>query len=56
MRKSFATALAKQKVDAITIKRLLGHSVNDVTENHYIKRDFSELRKAVNNLDLTELA
>lgn len=56
MRKTFATALSEQKVDERIIKRLLGHATTDVTDSHYIKRDFSELRDAMNALDIAVLA
>lgn len=52
MRKSFATALDRSGVPEIVIKKLLGHSISDVTHAHYIKRDFSELKEAVNAMDI----
>ena len=55
MRKTFATALAMKDVPERIIKKLLGHATTDVTENHYIKRDFSELKEAVNAIDLRVL-
>ena len=55
MRKTFATALNEQKVPEQIIKKLLGHHTNDVTRNHYIKTDFSELRDAISQLDIRVL-
>lgn len=52
MRKSFATALDRSGVPEIVIKKLLGHAITDVTHGHYIKRDFSELKEAVNAMDI----
>ena len=55
MRKTFATALNEQKVPEQIIKKLLGHHTNDVTRNHYIKTDFTELRQAIAKLDIRVL-
>ena len=55
MRKTFATALDAMNVPEHTIKKLLGHHTNDVTRNHYIKTDFTELREAIDKLDIAVL-
>lgn len=52
-RRTFATALDRNGVDEITIKRLLGHHIGDVTQDHYIKPDMGKLYDAIGRLDFT---
>lgn len=54
-RRTFATCLDRNGVDEITIKRLLGHHLNSVTQDHYIKPDMSKLFAAINALDFSVL-
>lgn len=54
-RRTFATCLDRNGVDEITIKRLLGHQLNDTTQDHYIKPDMTKMFDAINALDFSVL-
>jgi integrase len=46
----FVTMAKKYKVDEYVIKLLIGHSVNDLTENAYTKRDVEWLREEIEKI------
>lgn len=54
-RRTFATCLDRNGVDDVTIKRLMGHTMNDVTRDHYIKPDFKKERDAIESMDFSVL-
>ena len=49
-RVQFVTELKKAGVDEYLIKRLVGHSIKDLTEAIYTHRDISQLREAVEKI------
>lgn len=49
-RKQFATMAAKAGVDPMAVKRILGHSVSDVTEAVYTERDLEWLRTDIEKI------
>lgn len=56
LRKTFATACYLSGVDDVITKRLMGHSVSDLTHSTYIKNDdIKLLRDAMDKVDLSLL-
>jgi integrase len=51
-RSSFATWLDEMGVERLVRKRLMGHSIGDVTERHYTRRELEQLAAAVNRIAL----
>ena len=49
-RVQFISALKAAEVDEYIIKRLVGHSITDITENIYTHRSVSQLREAVEKI------
>lgn len=49
-RVTFVSALKKAEVDEYLIKRLVGHTIKDLTEAVYTKRDISQLTEAVKKI------
>ena len=49
-RVQFVSSLKSAEVDEYLIKRLVGHSITDITENIYTKRSLSQLREAVKKI------
>lgn len=49
-RKQFITMAKSAGVDEYAIKRLVGHSINDITEKIYTARDLAWLRSEVNKI------
>lgn len=50
-RKTFATMCKKVNVDEYAIKRLIGHSISDLTESTYTDRDLSWLTSEISKLN-----
>jgi integrase len=46
-RHTFITKVKKFKMDEYILKRIVGHSIPDITENVYTHREFEELRMAM---------
>lgn len=51
-RKHFITIAKASAVDEYAIKRLVGHSINDLTERVYTDRDLEWLRKEISRISL----
>ena len=49
-RKTFITRAKKKGLDEFAIKRLVGHTISDITERVYTERDISWLREEINKL------
>lgn len=49
-RHTVATLLRRNKVDPLIVKRILGHSSDDITEKIYTHTSIEELRMAINTL------
>ena len=49
-RMTFITAAKKAEVDEYTIKKLVGHKINDVTEAAYTDRDLEWLRSEMEKI------
>ena len=49
-RHTVATLLRRHKVDPLTVKRILGHTSDDLTEKVYTHTSIEELRMAINTL------
>lgn len=49
-RVQFVSALKAKNVDEYLIKRLVGHSIADITENVYTRRSIEQLREAVEKI------
>lgn len=49
-RKHFVTIAKKYNVDEYAIKRIIGHSINDLTEKVYTDRDVKWLRSEINKI------
>lgn len=49
-RKHFVTMAKKSGVDEYAIKRIIGHSISDITENIYTDRDIDWLKKEVEKI------
>lgn len=49
-RHTFITKAKKVGVDEYILKRIVGHSIPDITENVYTHRDFEELREEMNKI------
>ena len=49
-RHTFITELSKLTDDNVSIKRLVGHALTDITD-HYSYRTTDELRNAINKLE-----
>lgn len=46
-RHTFVTKAKKAKMDEYLLKRIVGHSIKDLTEDTYTHREFEELREAI---------
>jgi hypothetical protein len=51
-RRSFGTWLRKNHVNDAVRKRLMGHSVTDVTDKHYTDVELSDLAEAIESISL----
>lgn len=49
-RVEFVSSLKRAEVDEYLIKRLVGHTISDITENIYTKRSVDQLRQAVEKI------
>ena len=49
-RKFFVTEAKRYEMDDYAIKRIIGHSIEDITENVYTERDVEWLRKEIEKI------
>ena len=51
-RKDFVTEAKRYKVDEYALKRIVGHSIKDITERIYTERDVSWLKEEIEKIKL----
>lgn len=49
-RHTFITKMKKANANEYILKKIVGHSINDITEKVYTHRDVTELLKEINKI------